>query len=267
MQYPEFVELLEERAFGMLDSLFSKTLPKHIESSVPIRAYPTIISLECRHDNNWRTIEFPEYKATRKLAPRMCITRPAYGHLQKLITTEPRFMNEFNLLPISCEIAEGDDIIAALYSHIQAKHKVLVAMDRDFLQIENVNMIDLYGNPKLLTESFKLHERGYALTTKQYKLLKILIGDGADNISAVFPGNGIIRCLKKYVSNVEFLKEALAKDSAAAMQFKRNVTLMDFARIPEHVTSQIIATYEKEIAKYDLTNISSTEPVFDYTLL
>lgn len=269
MEYSDFVDLLEERSHGILTTLFKRTLPSKLDSDLPATAYPAIFSLECRNALNWRTIAFPQYKATRALAPRICNTRTANGHIQKLITSEPRFNSEFNLMPIGCSNAEGDDVIATLYSKIPAKQKILIAMDRDFLQIPDVNMIDMFGNEKLLVESFKLHERGYALTTAQFKLLKILVGDGADNLQKVFPGDGLVRCLSKYVTNVERLKTALKADPMAAERFKRNRDLMDFAMIPAEVVAEITNTYEKAKTEYERNNAKSggVETLCDYSIL
>jgi CRISPR/Cas system-associated protein endoribonuclease Cas2 len=273
MQYPDFVEVLEERAFGLLQNVFNKILPTKIESDLPVTAYPTIFSMECRGANNWRTHLYPQYKATRKLAKRICNTGPAYFHIQKLITGDSQFAKEFNLLPIQYERAEGDDIIAVLHDHIPAAQKLLIAVDRDFHQIEGTQMVDLFGTDKLVTESFGLDKRGYALTPKQYKLLKVLIGDSSDNLQKVFQGDGVVRCLKKYVSNLDFLKESLANDATAADQFKRNLELMDFGRIPNEIRSAIIEIYNEKRGNYDRTianqptSNSNVEEVFDYSLL
>lgn len=82
---------------------------------------------------------------------------------------------------------------------------VLIASDRDFVQLENVHQLNLFGK----VVECKLADE--VVTPREYLLAKVLLGDGADNIHKVFAKVGDKRALKLIRDKAE-LKKKLMED-------------------------------------------------------
>ena len=92
-----------------------------------------------------------------------------------------------------------------------------------------------------------------SVSHSDYLLSKILLGDGADNISKVFPRVGIKRVLA-LIHDKKALKEKLAESQTAADQYRLNKKLISFDEIPADLTEKIKDEVSRRLYKEEALN-------------
>jgi len=201
--------------------------------------------------NNFRKTIYPAYKAQRKLVPKQFDMYKVRNYVFDVIFKELELEEKFGYKFISVPGAEGDDIIATIFNKCSDDYdlKVLFASDHDFLQLEGVTQINLFGKEI----QCKIGEQ--KVEPKDYLLSKILLGDGADNIGKVFKGVGNKKVMK-LIQDKNELKRMLKEDQAAAHQYQLNKKLIAFSEIPKDLTNKIVeqvnvALYDNEILNDD----------------
>jgi len=206
---------------------------------------PTKLILASDDRNYWRGDIYPEYKAQRK------------GHREKsdipydvFFPEFEKFMGEFkaafsNVHFLKVERCEADDIIAVLCKKkfINSDY-INVSTDKDFYQLKQHPKYQQY-NP--ISKKMIQH-----LNPKQELTVKILTGDGGDNI----PG---VRAKVGPVTAAKMIKEGLttALDTPdMKSNYTRNKQLIDLDMIPLKWENDILEAYDNsEIKKYNSGNV------------
>ena len=192
---------------------------------------------------------YPQYKAQRKLVPKSYDMYKIRNYVFDVIFKELELEEKFGYKFISVAGAEADDIIAVAMSKCANDYvlKVLIASDHDFVQLEDVKQIDLFG------KEVQCKLAGIDVTPSEYLLGKILLGDGADNIAKVFKGVGPKKALN-LIRNKDKLKEMLKENAESARQYKLNKQLIAFSEIPEELSDRIYEQFNKTVYSNDTLN-------------
>jgi len=236
-----FADIASKKLYSRLSYCINNTIAKYDADSKNVRV---IFTTDCRHKKNWRLDIFPMYKASRRVKPKKPAEfniKKTFDYMQKLIA-DPNglFTKTFNIDVLGVDNGEGDDVIAVLVNHIikDANKIFLLSSDQDFLQLaDKVTQLNLFGK-EVTIENYC----GEALSTKTFTLLKILAGDGSDDIKGVFPAHAIKKCLK-LIKNKDALKAKFESDDQYMKTFNMNKSLIDLNLIPVHVTEGIIENY------------------------
>ena len=193
-----------------------------------------VFALDDKVSKNFRKDLYPEYKANRKLIKRSYDTYKIQQYILNVLFKELNVEEKYNYHLIKVAGAEGDDVLATLFKSFGDKYalNVLFALDRDFMQLENVNQLNMQGKKV----ECKLGEE--VLTHSEYLLSKILLGDGSDNIMKVFPKIGCKRVIP-LLRDKEALKAKLKESQDAIKQFNLNKKLISFDEIPEDLSKKI----------------------------
>lgn len=198
---------------------------------------------------NFRKAIYPQYKANRKLKKRSYDNYKIHKYILNVLLPEMNAQDHYGYHMIKIDGAEGDDVIATVFENLKDQYmlNVLFASDRDFVQIDGIHQLNLFG---------KLIERKVAdepVTAEEYLLAKIIQGDGADNIPKLFYQTGEKKTLK-LIRNKSELKERLTENESAARQFRLNERLISFAYIPKELKAKIMETVNKELYSNDVLN-------------
>lgn len=177
---------------------------------------------------------YPAYKAQRKLIQRQFDIFKVRNYVFNVLFKELELEDKFGYKFVSVDGAEADDIIAITMSKCSDDYmlKVLFASDHDFVQLENIKQINLFG------KDVECKLADVEVTPQEYLLSKILLGDSADNISKVFKNYGPKKVLK-LIKDKDKLKQMLAEDQNATYQFQLNKRLISFNEIPKELVDKI----------------------------
>ena len=192
---------------------------------------------------------YPQYKAQRKLVPKSYDMYKIRNYVFDVIFKELELEEKYGYKFISVAGAEADDIIAIAMNKCSDDYmiKVLFASDHDFVQLENVKQIDLFG------KEVQCKIGNIEVTPQEYLLGKILLGDGADNIGKVFKGVGPKKAIN-LIRNKDKLKEMLKENAESARQYKLNKQLIAFSEIPEELSNRICEEFSKTVYSDDVLN-------------
>lgn len=237
-KYSDFCKILENsiiRKINDVDKIISKVLE---ESDVNTNVIHKIFTLDSPLYNNWRKRIYPEYKAQRKINPKEFDVGAIMEYIVNVL------QNKLSLSTLGYHIikvnkAEGDDILATVMMSLNDyDKKILIASDKDFLQLEGVDQYDLFGARKEILPKLRA-KTNETISPKEYLVLKCLVGDGADNIPSVFKGVAEGRALK-LVKNADMLISKLKADKEAAEQYKLNRKIIGFDFIPDDLKESIL---------------------------
>lgn len=195
---------------------------------------------------------YPQYKAQRKLVPKSYDMYKIRNYVFDVIFKELELEEKYGYKFISVAGAEADDIIAIAMNKCSDDYmiKVLFASDHDFVQLENVKQIDLFG------KEVQCKIGNIEVTPQEYLLGKILLGDGADNIGKVFKGVGPKKAIN-LIRNKDKLKEMLKENAESARQYKLNKQLIAFSEIPEELSNRICEEFSKTVYSDNVLNDNS----------
>jgi 5'-3' exonuclease len=195
---------------------------------------------------------YPQYKAQRKLIPKSYDMYKIRNYIFDVIFKELELEEKYGYKFISVVGAEADDIIAVAMNKCSDDYmiKVLFASDHDFVQLENVKQIDLFG------KEVQCKIGNIEVTPQEYLLGKIILGDGADNIGKVFKGVGPKKAIN-LIRNKDKLKEMLKENVESTRQFMLNKKLISFSEIPEKLSNKIREEFNKIIYSDDVLNDNS----------
>lgn len=237
-KYSDFCKILEYSIIRKINDV-DKIVTKVIEDDdVNINVIHKIFTLDSPLYNNWRKKIYPEYKAQRKITPKQFNVNAIMEYVVNVLEHKLS-LSSLGYHIIKIDRAEGDDILAtAMMSLSDYSKKILIASDKDFLQLENVEQYDLFGARKEILPKLRA-KTNESISPKEYLIFKTLVGDGADNIPNVFKGVGETRALK-LVKNNALLVSKLKEDMEAAKQFKLNRTIIGFDFIPDDLKNNII---------------------------
>lgn len=211
-----------------------------------------IFCTDCARKNIWRREFYPDYKINRDAKD----TSKDEFDFGKVFTYAkkmaiPNLCEEFGCVTVSCDCAEGDDVIAVLTKKIlndNSKNKVvIVSSDRDMLQLyqDRVTIITVQGQERTPVKDIEKLAKvkvNDSFSASDFLLFKILIGDRADNIPNIKTGIGAKKALA-LINDREKLKKMLIEDSLARESFSRNKRLISMNEIPIEVSEMILENY------------------------
>lgn len=225
-------------------------LKGHFQDQIDIaEGVDFIFAMDDYLKNNFRKEIYPEYKAHRKLTKRSYNNYKIHDYVLNVLFKELDAEGNYGYHIVKVPGAEGDDVIATLFREFKGQYmlNVLFASDRDFVQLEGVHQLNLFGKEV----ECKLGDE--AVTPKEFLLAKVLMGDGADNISQVFERVGAKKALK-LVRDKAALKQRLKEDADAVARFKLNEKLISFDFIPKDLTEKIVEAINVELYKNEVIN-------------
>lgn len=199
-------------------------------------------------NHSFRKIKCPEYKAQRKLVKKSYDVGKIIEYVLNNLFDELDLDGNFGYNIVRVKGAEGDDIIASAIKNLNDYSlKIIISADKDFLQLNDVKQYNLMGDEVIRHLHSKKYE-GVEIDPKTYLLMKILIGDGADNIPSIAKGVGEVKAYK-LANDKDTLKTLLKESQSAAKQFTENRFLIDFNRIPKDLESTIVDTIKEALDK------------------
>lgn len=204
--------------------------------------------------NNFRRKLYPEYKAQRSLGNKSWDYGKARDYVVNSILPELDLYKKNGYIRIGVPGAEADDVIAVMMQN-DGKNwaaKILISSDHDFCQIENIKQFNVFGEEVV---PWVDKNKDIKMTSEEAKLVKILIGDGADNIPQCFPRVGI-KTAYKLCKDKTKLKEMLKENADAAKQFLLNRQLIDFNLMPAELKESIEKTVDSKLSSF--TGCAST---------
>lgn len=239
----DFRNILHNFAMKRLETV-NYILREHCQEDLDLADRIDIVCvLDDKLSHSFRKKEYAFYKAQRKLVKRCYDVQKVKEYILDVLFKELKVEEEHNWRFVKVENAEGDDVIATILTKIPGyKNKILIASDKDFLQIPDVKQFDMAGN------EIKRIVRGTdeELSPRDFLLWKIIRGDVSDNISGVFKGYGEKKSLN-LVHDRDVLKKMLKESQESAHQFYVNKFLMDFRNIPDELTNNIITEVKDKL--------------------
>lgn len=227
-----------------IDFILKKNFQDEIDQCVNI---DIIFALDDSLNNSFRKVSYPDYKAQRKLIKRSYSTTDLRQYILNVIFPELDVNKQFGYCTVKVDGAEGDDVIACTLTGLDGYFlKVLFASDKDFLQLENVKQFDLRG--KEVLPEIKLKNETVLLSNSDFLLMKILMGDAADNIPSIAERFGTVKSYNM-VNNKEHLKTFLKENKSAAQRFIINKNLIDFRTIPDELRQTVVKALTTELSK------------------
>ena len=223
----------------------------------------------CDGKNYWRKKVFPYYKANRK-------TMRSKSDLDwslifdTINQTICDLRDNFMFPVIRVDYAESDDVIATLTKYFQDHEVVegpmfdqrqnilIVSSDKDFVQLQ------VYDNVKQISPVTKR----FVTDPDPVKYLqeKCIRGDKGDSIMNILSDDDAFiagkKCPKMTQKRIDSLLETgydNCEDAAIKRNWHRNRVLIDFAYIPEKISSRILDEYNKPIA-------GNKQKIFDYLI-
>jgi 5'-3' exonuclease len=122
------------------------------------------------------------------------------------------------------------------------------------LHNDRVTIITVEGNirePKAELEKTLKIKINDTITSNEFLLFKILIGDSADNIPNVKPGLGPKKAFA-LLKDKDKLKNLLKEDITITDNFRRNKRLIAMSEIPTEVNNLILEEYQNAINKNNI---------------
>ncbi len=210
----------------------------------------TVFAIDSPKKHIWRNALFSDYKLARKNADKSSQKfsySGTFDYIQNHLV--PNLCEETGAKCISVYSAEGDDIIAVLTKYLKDQLKVIVASDKDLIQLlkyKNTSIVNCTGkNITLESESTHKLLEGRTLSAKEFLLKKILTGDSSDGIPGIHPRCGEVSALK-YILDTKLLVKKFKDLPDAKKQFDINDKIINFKHIPEEIEEQTIKLYEQK---------------------
>lgn len=249
-----FVKILRKFVMKRLETI-DWHLKQHFQEQIDISdGIDFVFALDDRVTKSFRKDLYPEYKATRHIAKRSYNTYKIQEYILNVLFPELQVEQSYGYHLVKVPGAEGDDVIATIFRNLGKEYmlNVLIASDRDYLQLDNVHQINLQGKEVLPIFG------DVTLTPQDYLLGKIIVGDKSDNIEQVFEKTGEKRALKLIRDKAE-LKKRLLEDVNAAKQFELNKKLISFDEIPKELEAQILEEVNKSLYENEVLNAPSMD--------
>ena len=242
-----FKKILKRYVMKRLETIDQLTKANYQDEIDSADRIDIVFAVDDHLTKNFRKDLYLEYKATRTVTPKSYNIYAIKKYITDVIFKELELEKNYDYHMLMVEGAEADDVIACVCKNLAKDYKktILYASDKDFLQLEDVDQYNLFGQkvePKLCDK---------IIAPKEYLKCKILLGDGSDNIAKVFSGVGPKKALK-LVNDPEALKKKLLEDQNARKQFALNKKLISFDEIPEELEKHIVEKasqllYENEV--------------------
>lgn len=255
-QNSNFDPTLDMKFCNLLQKRFKNNILNPIQQNYPLFDKSNVLfCLDCARKNIWRRDIFPQYKISRDINIPNQQKKFDIGKVFKYCYDNiiPNICAEFNCKKLFCEYVQGDDIIAILCNKYLSQNKnqkiIILSADRDMVQLynQNVQIITIDGKkrtPKQELESLLKKKVEQDITSKDFLLFKILIGDISDDIPNIKNGIGPKRAYQLIKDN-QALRNLLKQDKTIADSFLRNKKLISFKEIPSYLNDLVLETYKQ----------------------
>ena len=238
---PEYDWIDDKIFMQKFDKLFFQSVTNILKKrKLKIPMENIIFARDCSRKDIWRSKLFQDYKIQRDehYKSNQWKGGPVFKHV--FDTLLPKLQSIHNFHIVQYPHLEADDIIACYTKHIQTTQPnrliYIITSDHDYLQLINHHTIIFNMKNKTLNDKS-------CGNPKHDLLIKIICGDGSDNIKGCFPRCGYKTALK-YIHNPELLQKAFEKNSGSQKIFDFNKLLIDFNSIPLHLSQGLLKDFK-----------------------
>ena len=244
-----FKKILKRFVMKRLETIDWQTKSNHQNEIDMADGIDIIFAMDDNLTHSFRKDIYPEYKAQRVLAKKSYNIFAIKEYITNVIFKELDVETKYDCHLLKVNGAEGDDVIACICKNLSKDYMltILYASDHDFIQLEGIHQYNLFG------QKVECKVGNNTVTPDEYLKCKILLGDGADNITKVFKGVGPTKALK-LVKDENLLKEKLLQDQDAAKQYLLNEQLISFKYIPSELENKIVEEANKILYKDSVLN-------------
>lgn len=239
-KHDEFKRLLGERFNRAVMTAPSKVYP-FIESS------NIVFAKDCSKKDIWRIEYFSEYKQERRDQKPEDKPFNFSGSFKYIYDNVIPSYEEDGAVCINAPASEGDDIIATLVKNKISDRFIILASDRDLLQLvsDKVIMINVAGDEITFANELSLPQEELEKINfdgKNYILIKAMMGDRSDGIPQIHKRCGIKTAIK-YFFDKGLLQEKMKNDPNIPAIINKNLQIMDFDYIPKEINDAIMEKY------------------------
>lgn len=245
--YKKILKKFVMRRLEAVDSIAKENFQDEIDEA---DAIDIVFAMDDKLSHSFRKELYPEYKAHRALVKRQYQVYPIKDYIVDVIFKELDVEHEHGYHLVKVDGAEGDDVIATTLMKLGSNYigKLLIASDRDFLQIDGIREFDLFG------KEAKRDLGGEEVSANDFLIGKILMGDRSDNIKQVLSRCGPKTALK-WTKDKPALKKMLKEDHSLASRYLLNKKIISFADIPVELSNKIMETVNKSLYENRITNL------------
>lgn len=240
----DFCEKLSEKYFGNLEYI-TRTIKESLQNTdTNSQECEAILVLDCKKTTNHRLRIFPDYKKQRIDATPPFNIGAAFNFLRHNFIQSGRMKAMLDIDWLSVDQAEGDDIIAVLVHSFPTDNNIIIAKDKDFVQLtDSARLFDHRLNEMTTQSIMEKHNINVSITPSQYLTLKIILGDGADNIPQVKKGLGFKRAIN-LITDKTAMDTFLAESPPDVLErIRLNRELIDMTRIPDDIKLNVLKSY------------------------
>lgn len=232
-----FKKILRRQAMKRIETLSWLLDSRFGDKMASLSGVDVVFAMDDATSRSFRKELYPQYKAQRKLTPRQFDMGAVRNFLQNVVFKDLELEDKHGYRFVKVPGAEGDDVVATVFKSCSDGYalKILIASDHDFLQLEGVEQLDMFGReikPKIGETE---------VSPADFLLGKILLGDGSDNIPKVFAGIGPKRVMP-LIRDRQLLRDKLEADAEAARRYLLNKKLVAFSEIPAELSEKIRET-------------------------
>lgn len=239
-----------------INDIITEAFPQY-DGLEPSTFATQLFVIDDKTGNGFRRALYPEYKMSRLVARAQqpfdlgVIRQYIVGYL----FDELDIWNRLGYTKVFVDNAEADDVIYATMTKFDDMfpNKLIISSDHDMLQIPNVLQYNLEG--KLVTRK---NSKDQPMTTKDFLLLKVIMGDGSDNIPGIAPRCGRVKA-EKFINDPAMFKRFLADNPDALAKFKLNLSIVDSSKMPTELSSKITETVHSIFNDLDSTPSNSLD--------
>lgn len=244
--HPEYLHILKERFDRAVMTAPLKVFPFIEQSNI-------VFATDCPKSKIWRIELYKEYKQERRDAKdddRPFNFSGTFKHIYDKIL--PSYIDEGSI-KIGAPCSEGDDIIATLIKNKVSNKFIILASDRDLLQLvnDNVVMINIAGDLITFSNELEIPEESLDkidFNGKHYIFIKAMMGDRSDGIAQIHNRCGKKTAIK-YFFDRDLLIAKMDAEPGISEIIKNNIAIMDFDFIPQEINDAIMNAFNE--AKQD----------------
>jgi len=244
--YKKLLKKFVMRRLESIDSIARENFQNELDEADVI---DIVFAMDDKLVHSFRKDMYPEYKAQRALVKRQFQLQPIKDYIVDVIFKELDVQEQYGYKIVKVEGAEGDDVIATTLLKLKDDYigMMLIASDRDFLQIDGLREFDLFGKEAVRDLG------GEIVSARDYLLGKILMGDRSDNIKQVFTRCGPKTALR-WTKDRESLKRVLKEDQSLAARYLLNKKMISFEHIPQDLSDKILKAVNESLHKNPVLN-------------
>ena len=257
--YKKLLKKFVMRRLESIDNIARENFQNELDEADVI---DIVFAMDDKLVHSFRKDMYPEYKAQRALVKRQFQLQPIKDYIVDVIFKELDVQEQYGYKIVKVEGAEGDDVIATTLLKLKDDYigMMLIASDRDFLQIDGLREFDLFGKEAVRDLG------GEIVSARDYLLGKILMGDRSDNIKQVFTRCGPKTALR-WTKDRESLKRVLKEDQSLAARYLLNKKMISFEHIPQDLSDKILKAVNESLHKNPVLNKHKTNDWSEFMTL